>query len=365
MVRSLSTTPPLSQLIGFRREVAMSALEVFGQWGYREIEVPLLDYFDPLKHALDPTQVNRMFRFVDRDGNLLVLRADVTPAIAKIYANQLTDERLPLRVCYSNKVIRIERAFTREQIESYQLGIELIGAPGTAPEVEIVLVALETLSSLGIDDFEIHLGNSSICERLIALTGAPKSHRELLEAAIRERDPYAVNEQLHALGTREHLVTALVHMTDLSFDEAALGELSRAIGHDDPLQTVLNEFRGLYETLEQLGAVDRVHIDLGIVNDQGYYTGTSFKIVSERLGRILGGGGRYDDLIGRFGSPTPAVGFSLYLDALLELLGGSPKAVTAPPHSADRAALGDDLVKGFGEVLDRRAQGKPTTVVYE
>ena len=88
---SKQQTSALANTVARRREVALKALEVFRGWGYREVEIPLLDYFDPLRSVLDSDDASRMFRFVDRDGNLLVLRADVTPAMAKLYAYQLAE----------------------------------------------------------------------------------------------------------------------------------------------------------------------------------------------------------------------------------------------------------------------------------
>lgn len=360
---TLSQIPPLSGVVSLRRRIASTALEVFAGWSYREIDVPLLDYFDPLRRVLDPKQVNRMFRLVDRDGNLLVLRGDVTPAIAKIYAYQLGDMPLPLRVCYANKVVRIERAFTREQIEAYQLGVELIGSAGPGPEIEVLLVALETLKTIGVDDFEVHLGDAALADRLVVLSGAGARLRDELLTAISERDPTAVRQLSSGLTCDRSVIDALLAMTRLGFDQQAIREFAAAAPKDERLTQALDSLQALLDTLAGLGLSQRVHVDLGVVNDQGYYTGTSFKIVSERVGRVLGGGGRYDDLIGRFGKDTPAVGFSLSLEALLELLEPGDEAEASQSAASVQGA--GNLVTRFKAALTDRAGNRATAVGHE
>lgn len=366
---TLSQTPPLSGAIGLRRRIAGAALEAFGAWGYREIDVPLLDYFDPLRRVLDPKLVNRMFRLVDRDGNLLVLRGDVTPAIAKIFAYQLSDLPLPLRVCYSNKVVRIERAFTREQIENFQLGVELIGAPGVGPEVEILLLTLETLEAVGIGDFEVHLGNSAIADRLISLTGADKRTRDALLSAVGERDPQAVEQLLNGLSVDSAVRAKLLELTNLRFGRKAVDTFRDAMPQDEALESALDQLQKLYDVLEELQVSTRIFIDLGLVNDQGYYTGTAFKVVSERVGRVLGGGGRYDELIGRFGKPTPAVGFSFSLEAIIELIypgelrSGEPRDNHPVRRKAD--SVPESVVALFRDVIARRARNERIVIDHE
>lgn len=361
---TLSQSSPLSGAIGLRRRVASTALGVFKGWHYREIDVPLLDYFDPLRKVLDPELVNRMFRLVDRDGNLLVLRGDVTPAIAKIFAFQLSGAPLPLRVCYANKVVRIERAFTREQIENYQLGIELIGASGLGPEIEVILVALETLAAVGVQDYEMHIGSSAVADRLISLTGVGKEDGVAILQAVGRRDPEVLSQRLNAVGVSGPLADALQYLTHLSFDRSSIAEVGSLAPADDELQSALGHLQATVDVLEGVGVADRIHIDLGLVNDPGYYTGTTFKIVSQRVGRVLGGGGRYDGLIASFGTPTPAVGFSLSLEALLDLLGYQA------PHEVDVAVApqpvaADDLVAGFESALAQRRDDGIIVVKYD
>ena len=346
-----------------RREITGQVLGIFEGWSYREVEVPLLDYFDHLRDVLEPISANSTFRFVDRDGNLRVLRADVTPAIAKIYANQLTHLPLPLRLCYANKIVRIQRAFTSEQIESYQLGVELIGAHGLIPELEVLLICIETLTALGIEDYQIKLGNLAIYQRLLERSSVPTSVYGDITKAVLNRDPFEVRQRLHRIGVRPNISEAIQSLASLSGGVEQLERINAAIQHDDKLTQASQHMEKLLSSLDALNLADKVHLDLGHIHGPMYYTGMTFRVISESIGRELGGGGRYDNLIGAFGAQTPAVGFSLGLDALLEIIAPHAASEVAPtPGLSDAVVVvdPDSPHLNLQEAISRRAAGHVT-----
>ncbi|MBH24876.1 MAG: hypothetical protein CMH57_10560 [Myxococcales bacterium] len=348
---------PLSRSVNIRRAIGQKTLAIFEGWSYREIDVPLLDYFDHLRDAIEPDAANRTFRFVDREGNLRVLRADVTPAIAKIYAQQLTHLPLPLRLSYANKIVRIERSFTSEQIDAYQLGVEMLGAPGLVPELEVLLICVEVLDALGIDDYQIKLSNLAIYRRLLARSSVPASLYPRITAAVRDRDPFEIKRLLHSTGVRPNISEALQCLAELQGGIAQLSRIQEAVPRDDVLEAACLHMERLMGAMRDLGKADRLHIDMGHIHGPMYYTGVMFRVISESIGRELGGGGRYDDLIGTFGAPAPAVGFSLGLDALMEIIAphASEMSHLDHPPEATIAIDPDAPADGLREVLARRA----------
>jgi len=362
----MSLNTSLSQEVGLRRKVAQTALEIFAGWSYQEIDVPLLDHFDQLREVIDPNDANRTFRLIDREGNLLVLRSDVTPAIARIYAHQLQGVPVPLRVCYANKIVRLQRSFTREQFENYQIGVEMIGASGLAAELEVILVCLEVLSALGVRDFQVNVGHVGIYRRLLALSAVPTDPRRELTRAIANRDPAEVRAVAHRLGLRDNLTASFLALTRMAGGERQLAELERLHPHDAELQRACQHLREGAAVLEALGAADRFQIDLGLIDGPVYYTGLDFRVFAEGVGRALGGGGRYDDLIGSFGAPTPAVGFALKLDALMNVLYPHASAELSELDVPAGAAVRIDpnaLAPSFQAALDRRRSGAVTRLV--
>ena len=357
-------TPALDRSVSLRRQVTAQAMQVFGGWGYREIQIPLLEHFDALKRGLDEDQIARSFRFVDRAGNLMVLRPDVTPAVAKTYAYQLRGLALPLRVNYANKVVRIERAFGAAQVESYQLGAELIGRRGVVADVEVLLVVLELLERLGLRRFHINLGDHRLAQLLLSATGAPRRIRLEVREAILARDPDEVRRILEDLGTRQQYVEAAAVLAELEGGLQQLDVIEEKLIDARKLKDRIQYLRDVERTIDGLGYGSRVRIDLGELDGPEYYTGIGFSVVSEGASRWIARGGRYDDLIGQFGVSTPAVGFSFSLETLVELL--HPKMARGARRRREHEmvpVLSDDPVDGFEEALDRRRNNLSTRIV--
>lgn len=339
-------------------------MQVFGGWGYREIQIPLLEHFDALKRGLDEDQIARSFRFVDRAGNLMVLRPDVTPAVAKTYAYQLRGLPLPLRVSYANKVVRIERAFGAAQVESYQLGAELIGREGVVADVEVLLVVLEVLERLGLRRFHINLADHKLAQHLLNATGAPRRIRSEVEEAILARDPDEVRRILVDLGTRSQFVDSITVLAGLEGGLQQLDVIEELLPEDQALKERIDYLRDVEHALDELGYGSRVRIDLGELDGPAYYTGIGFSVVSEGASRWIARGGRYDELIGQFGVDTPAVGFSFSLETLVELL--HPKMARGARRRRDHeivAVQEGNPAEGFEEALDRRRNNLSTRIV--
>lgn len=357
-------TPALDRSVSLRRQITSQAMQVFGGWGYREIQIPILDYFDSLKEGLDETQIARSFRFVDRDGNLMVLQPDVTPAIAKVYAYQLHGAPLPMRLSYANKVVRIERSFAGEQLETNQLGIELIGARGLVADVEVLLICLEVLERLGLPDYQVNLADHLTAKLLLSATGAPRRIRREVREAIIARDPDEVRQILTGLGARQAYVDAIAALADFQGGIEQIDRILEVLPHHAKIGERLDYLKAIERTLDELGYADYVRLDLGELGGAKYYTGISFSVVSEGVGRALGRGGRYDGLVGRYGVDTPAIGFSLSLESLVEIL---------HPHSSGAGSVisqGEaifidptDPVKGFRGALERRRSSRATRIV--
>jgi len=341
-----------------------SAMSTFGGWGYREIQVPMLHFFDALKPGLDADQIERSFRFVDRDGNLMVLRPDVTPAIAQMFAYQIRAPELPLRVSYTHKVVRIERTFTRNELESYQIGIEHIGGAELPSDIEVLILAMRTLDAIGFTDWRVNLADHRIANMLLKATGAPNMRLEEIRRAVIARDADEVRTVLNRLGTRDHHKEALLVLTSISGGTEQLDALTQLFeGRREELER-LNHLRSIYTTLEELGMAEQVDIELGELDGASYYTGMGFTLVSQGAARELGRGGRYDQLIGHYGRPTPAVGFSLTLETIVEALGpGAGEDLGSAEDIAELAVSSSDLASSFRAAMELQDQGKRVRLV--
>lgn len=319
MSEYLYTTPPLDRSVGLRRHVMTTAMHSFGGWGYREIQIPMLHYFDALRPGLDDSLIERSFRFVDRGGNVMMLRPDVTPAIAQTFA-YMRSPSLPLRVSYTHKVVRLERSLRRNQLETYQLGAEHIGGDEFLGDLEVMLLTLEVLDRLKIPDVQVRLADHHLANALLIASGAPARLRDDIRQALVARDTHEVRELLTRLGIRDSYVKAILALVQLKGGLHQLDLIREQFPYERKITDRLDYLRRLIETLNSLGVGDRVHLELAELGGASYYTGIGFSMVSGAATKELGRGGRYDELIGHYGKPTRACGFSFSLDMLIQAI---------------------------------------------
>jgi ATP phosphoribosyltransferase regulatory subunit len=362
-MKNLANALPMSESVQRRRSLVSTALDTFRGWGYRDIAIPMLEHVEVRPEILKIHDVNRTFRLVDAEGNLQMLRSDVTPAVAKLLAPVLADVPLPMRLCYASRVVRSERAFARRQGETYQIGVELLGGAGAVYDTEVILVAMQTLDALGVDDYQINLGDVSVFKRLLQLTGLPKARRAQIREAVVQRDPHAVADVLHRLGTRQNVADAIVALTMLRGGPDQVARIRSLLPHDGPLRMALAHLESVVATVRQVSGSDRMQIALGEIEGPAYHTDMVFRIVSEGIGREIGGGGRYDDVLGLFGPAAPAVGFALRSDAVLEVLHPEGESIPAVAASHVVRVDGDDPVAGLREAWVRRQEGLPARVL--
>ncbi len=363
MIETTYIAPALDRSVSLRRQITFQAMRAFSGWGYREIQVPLIDYFDAIKSGLGEEQIQQSFRFVDRRGNVMMLRTDVTPAVAKLVAYQLRTQELPLRVSYANKVVRIDRTLEGSNLESYSLGVELIGVPGLEGEIEVALIALELLERLGLPDFQFNVTDHGIARYLLNATGAPRRIRAKVREAIVARDAAEVGRILRQLGIRRHFVTAISALANLEGGLHQLSQIQEALPDDRDLVRRLEAMRKLFNVLSELGYKHRIRLDMAELGGADYYTGIAFNIVSEGVGRSLGRGGRYEELIGSYGPAASGVGVSLSAEALVELLHPlADRPDDAPDVGEAVKVSADALVAGFEEAIARRRFNKATRI---
>lgn len=286
-----------------RRAIEAALRGVFESAGYGEIATPALEYESVLARG---ESMPPGYRVLDDHGNVLALRTDMTVPIARVASTRYAAAELPLRFSYVANAYRQVRPHRGQMRELRQAGVELIGSPapgGTAEALEVLCAALE---ATGLRDFRIGLGSASIVPSLLDQAGASAADRDLILRELVMRDFVGLEREVRRLGLDERISRVPL----LRGGPEVLAELPGEAG------------ALLGEAIELLAPAvrDRVIIDLGLARDLGYYTGAIFEVYAPGLGSPLGGGGRYDELLGRFGRPLPAVGFAVSVDGLHEAL---------------------------------------------
>src|SRR5262247_103506 len=182
--------------VKLRRYVERRAMETFTGWSYDEIILPMFDYHDLFARGMGEEKAARTYRFVDRDGALLALRPELTSLVARTVATRFKEKPRPVRLCYSGEVFRYDEPTERATREFHQLGLEHIGEPSIVADIEVLLVAAEVLTALGLDGFRIALSHVDFFNGVadfLKLYGARRAQlRELIDC----RSSLAVEEFL-------------------------------------------------------------------------------------------------------------------------------------------------------------------------
>lgn len=336
-----------------RRAIEERVLRVFEGWDYEEIIPPLFDYADVFASAaLQP----KTYSFVGREGSLLALRPDFTSLLAKIAAGRLVARPAPIRLYYSGEVLRYEPPKAGRQSELYQMGLEHLGGASRAADLEVLAIAAESLEALGVAGFVLALGHVGVFGGLVEAAGLPPEAVALLRARVESKDAQGVRDVFSRSPAPRPVAEALVRLGSLAGEAAVLDEAESRFAFCAAARAAVAELRSVVQALSEAGLGAHIAIDLGEVRGLDYYTGLVFQIYGKGLGFEVGGGGRYDTLLARFGRPMRAVGFMLGLDRVALLLERQGAAAPAPPAFAEPVA-GPDLGATLRRARELRASG--------
>ena len=299
------------------RDITEAVRGVFELDGYGEVWTPTLEYEAVLGRGGGAPPAYRVF---DDHGEVLALRTDMTIPIARLVATRFHSSEPPLRFCYFAHAYRGVRPHRGQMREFLQAGIELVGSPAPEGTAEALSVMCHALTATGLRGYSIGLGDASLYRTLLRSFHVSEAVGDQLVAALVQRDFVLLESELAQLGLDDADKQLLLRVPQIRGGpevlDAAAGPVAEAVAG----------LRRVYELLAPEVA-ERVIFDLGLARDLGYYTGAVFEVYDPALGAPLGGGGRYDDLIGRFGRPLPAVGFALGIDRLHIALTGEERAV--------------------------------------
>ena len=304
------TRDVLPEEMAERRRIERALLDTFIAAGYGEVSTPELEY----PETLETGRLTAPYRVTGDAGEGLALRADMTVPIARLVVTRYGDADPPLRFCFSAVVHRSVKPGKGQAREMQQSGIELLGVPGPEGTAEAITVLCRALEAAGLADFSVGVGDISLYPGLLDDFGVGPEDQAFLLDALGSRDFVAIAERAGSIGL-DASATAL--LTDVPAMRGGAGVLDA----DGPLGERLAGLRELMALLDEDVAA-RVIIDLGRFPRMGYYTGSVFEVYDPALGEPIGSGGRYDELLERFGRPMEAVGFAVDIDRLHAAIAG-------------------------------------------
>ncbi|MBX3332836.1 MAG: ATP phosphoribosyltransferase regulatory subunit [Nitrospira sp.] len=341
---------------GYLRQLESDLLTSFHRYGYDEIILPTFEYFDVLAPGLEPALLEQSYKIVDRTtGRILLLRPDVTAQIARTVAMGMLGTRMPLRLSYRATVFRYEPEHAGRDRELFQVGAELIGADDPSADCEIIMLMIESLRQIGLPSFKISLGHVGFFKGLLVRAGlSPEGRKRAEQAAARKDFPW-LGEILSHERVGKRSAQAILEALELCGKADVLAKGRVLARGEQQLLRSLDRLATVYDLLGAMGLQDDVLLDLGEFREFEYYDGIVFDVFTDGIGIELGGGGRYDRLIGRFGRDIPSTGFALNVDRVFRGLN-----LVHPPKTRTSTILVVGPVTRTKEILSVAQQLRQT-----
>ena len=323
MISLLHTPDGVRDLYGAelkeKKRLAASINKTIELYGYDALDTPAFEYFDVFSKDIGTTPSKDLYKFFDKEGNTLVLRPDFTPSVARCAAKYFSEEKLPLRFCYEGNTYINTSELQGKLKETTQIGFELINDSSIYADVEAITIVIESLLNSGLKEFQISIGESNyfkgICE----------------EAKIDEETEMKLRDFI----TTKNFYASKNFLKEQNLDNSFLEKLeaiSKVYLPADELQNLLNDATNvrsrnaisrliaLYKLLKEAGYDKYITFDLSMLSKYHYYTGIIFTAYTYGVGNAIVKGGRYDQLIEKFGKKAPSVGCVFQIDEILTAL---------------------------------------------
>lgn len=300
-----------------RRYVEKTLASAFSSRGFNEVVTPGLEFYDVFDPDFSGIGQEVMYKMTDKRGRLIVMRPDSTMPIARLTATRLQSLPKPIRLFYTQPIYRNNPDLIGRSDETVQTGIELLGAGGIRADLEVIVTAIEALGQC-VPNFRLELGHAGFFRALAEQLPVSDDLREDIRRAIESKNYAALNAILDQLGNSKQ-VMAIRRLPRLFGGEEVFDQAAPLCNDEKSTQT-LAYLHELYRSLAELGLGDKIIVDLGLVQRNDYYTNIVFSAYVEECGDAVLLGGRYDNLLGCFDSPMPAIGFAINVDAIAKII---------------------------------------------
>ena len=340
-----------------KRGIESLIVRGFTRWGYDEIVTPAFEFLDTLTLGNGRSIEPYMFKFFDRQNRTVALRHEMTTPIARVVASRMKSAEMPLKLFYLSPVYRYEQAQTGRQCEFYQAGVEFMGSGSEAADAEIVALAVASMETAGLKNFQVCLGQVDYIQGLMRELHLDERTQEAVKGALEAHDLVGLRVLADQAGLAPKEKEILLDVPLLHGGTEVL-EKARTMAANEQSLRALDNLQTINRLLEAYGAEKYVTFDLGIIRDFGYYTGMVFEAYTPGLGFPLCGGGRYDRMLSDFGSASPATGFALGIERIMLALERENLKQPAPQKDTYISYVAQKREEAIHLAGERRAAGE-------
>ncbi len=337
--------------------------EILHRYGYQAIQTPTFEFFDVFSREIGTTPSKELYKFFDKEGNTLVLRPDFTPSIARCAAKYFMDETIPLRFCYSGNNFINTSDLQGKLKETTQMGAELLGDASPEADAEMLAMLVEALRNAGLQEFQVSVGQIEYFKGLCANAALDEETELALREFISNRNEFGAQELLLEKNIPADSVKALLSVNSL-FGTYDILDKALACADNQRSRNAIMHLKQVYELLKVYGVDQYISFDLAMVSKYNYYTGIIFSAYTYQAGSTIAKGGRYDNLLEKFGKPAPATGFVVMIDDLVSAL-TRQKCCPALENNTILLVYTDDFDKAVAEARTYRAQNYATVLMKQ
>lgn len=299
------------------REIGRSFLK---SRGFEFIKTPTVEYYETIGKA-SAIADSALFKLVDRQGETLVLRPDMTTPIVRVATSKLLNEKNPLRLAYFANVFRAQEQEGGRPAEFEQMGVELFGDVSVYADAEMIITANELLTELGVINHRLTVGHAGLLHSILSSYTNDEKQVNELRAYLVDKNIVGFEEAVKMYNLEEFQETKLLLFIDQASNVSSIEELTPFIDFQNTEQNKMFSYlKELSLLLTSSSVAEKVTYDLTLTSEMSYYTGMLFEVFASGSGFAIGNGGRYDGLLTSFESNVGATGFGLRVDRLLEVM---------------------------------------------
>jgi ATP phosphoribosyltransferase regulatory subunit len=288
-------------------------------FGYEDIDTPTFEFFDVFADEINTSDARELYKFFDKEGNTLVLRPDFTPSIARCVSKVRLEDKEPVRVCYEGNVFLNTSNLQGKLKENVNIGVELMNDEGVYADAEMIALLIESLRTIGLNEFQVSVGDADYYKGICEEAGIDSETEELIREQIIGKNYFAAESILSEKNVSEKFKNLIVKVSEFIGSSEALDKALEQVNNERSVNAI-KRLKDLYRVLSFYGVEKYVSFDLGILSKFNYYTGVIFSAYTYGVGDAIAKGGRYDNLLGKYGKSAPSIGFSIVIDDLMSAL---------------------------------------------
>lgn len=312
-----------------RLEVRKKIRTVFHRFGYQDIRTPSFEFFDIFSKEKGSVISRELFKFFDREGETMVLRPDMTPAIARCAVKYFGEETFPLRLSYIGNNF-INRSSLQGRLKEFtQAGVELIGDGSADADAEILALTVSCLLESGLKEFQVEVGHVGVLQGLLEEAELSREDEDEITGLLENKNYFGVEEEISVKCSKPEVREVFCRLPELFGSVEKLQEAKEVV-YNPKSRRSIEHLEQVYRILCFYGLEQYISFDLGMTAQYRYYNGMIFKGYTYGSGEPIAAGGRYDNLMEQFGKKSEAVGFGILLDAVMAALSRQKIQVSYP-----------------------------------